>query len=102
MATSATETAASATEQAASAEEKARNEKAAADLDALQKWSQFEGVNKFGETVYCRRELITGSRLQTRTRCLTAAEAERIRAEAQGTLSDLSRRAPRPRMDGGG
>lgn len=87
-------------EAAAAAEKAAAEHKAAADH--LQKWAQFSTTNKFGETVYCRKELITGSRLQTRTRCLTAGEIERIRTNAQDTLSDLSRRAPRGRMDGGG
>jgi hypothetical protein len=31
-------------------------------------------VNKQGETLYCRKEYLTGSRLKTTTSCLTAAQ----------------------------
>ena len=85
----------------ASAAETESSKKAAADFEALLKSAKFKAVNQNGQTVYCKRELVTGSRLQTRTTCYTAAELERIRTNAQDVLSDLSRRAPRARMDGG-
>jgi hypothetical protein len=88
--------------EALSGAETESSEKAAAELDTLLKSAQFEAVNKNGETVYCKREIVTGSRLQSRTRCFTAAELERIRTHAQDTLSDLSRRAPRARPESGG
>jgi len=91
------ETSASATEPPANGAKAA----AAFDIVALQK-AGYKIVNENGTQLYCKREVITGSRLQSRTRCYTAAELEQIRTGAQEAMSDLSRRARRPGLGSGG
>ncbi len=66
------------------------------DVVALQA-AGFKLVNDDGKKLYCRRESITGSRLQFRTSCFTEAQLEQMHNAAADTLADLSRRAPTPR-----
>ncbi len=73
----------------------AAEEKAKADKDALLR-AQAAGyklVNKDGKEVFCKKELVTGSRLATRTRCLTLAQLEEQRNANKDMLMDVNRRS---------
>ncbi len=63
----------------------------------------FQLVVQKGEEYYCKRELITGSRTNTRDICLTKAQME---AQINGTQDYLKRTRDTPvdtnQMDGGG
>ena len=63
----------------------------------------FQLVVQKGEEYYCKRELITGSRTNTRDICLTKAQME---AQINGTQDYLKRARDTPvdtnQMDGGG
>jgi len=48
-------------------------------------------VNKSGEQLYCRKELLTGTRLKTRTSCLTAAQWDELATHARDVITDTSR-----------
>src|SRR5512134_1407628 len=66
-----------------------------ADGDALLR-AQAAGyklVNKDGKELYCKKEMVTGSRLATRTRCLTLAQLEEQRNATKDMLMDMSRRS---------
>jgi hypothetical protein len=78
-------------------------QKAAApfDLIALQK-AGYKIVDNNGEKLFCKREPVLGSRLLYTTRCMTQEQLQRRTNNAQDTISDLSRRAPAPRIGGGG
>ncbi|MBL8269682.1 hypothetical protein [Steroidobacter sp.] len=52
--------------------------------------------NENGQTLLCRKDLQTGSRLRHKTSCLTAREWEQLQAENQMQLKSLERR---PRMN---
>lgn len=49
-------------------------------------------VTKDGKEVLCKKEMVTGSRLATRTRCLTLAQIEEERNATKDMLLDMSRR----------
>ena len=66
-----------------------------ADGDALLR-AQAAGyklVNKDGKELFCKKEMVTGSRLATRTRCLTLAQLEEQRNATKDMLMDMSRRS---------
>ncbi len=48
---------------------------------------------KDGKQVLCKKEMVTGSRLATRTRCLTLAQMEAERNAVKDMLNDMSRRS---------
>ncbi len=48
---------------------------------------------KDGKQVFCKKEMVTGSRLATRTRCLTLAQIEAERNAVKDMLNDMSRRS---------
>jgi hypothetical protein len=50
-------------------------------------------VNKDGKELFCKKEMVTGSRLATRTRCLTLAQLEAERNATKDMLMDMSRRS---------
>lgn len=65
-----------------------------ADNDALLR-AQAAGyklVNKDGREIFCKKEMVTGSRLATRTRCLTLAQIEAERNATKDMLLDMSRK----------
>lgn len=83
--------AAAATAPAASA----ADEQKRADNEALLR-AQAAGyklVDKDGKQVFCKKEMVTGSRLATRTRCLTLAQIEAERNATKDMLLDMSRKA---------
>ena len=49
-------------------------------------------VTKDGKEVFCKKEMVTGSRLATRTRCLTLAQIEAERNATKDMLLDMSRK----------
>jgi hypothetical protein len=49
-------------------------------------------VNKDGQTLYCRKEFLTGSRLKTRTSCLTAAQWATMNESARSFVRDTMSR----------
>ncbi len=66
-----------------------------ADNDALLR-AQAAGyklVTKDGKEVFCKKEMVTGSRLATRTRCLTLAQIEAERNATKDMLLDMSRKS---------
>lgn len=48
-------------------------------------------VNKDGEKLYCRTDPITGSRVQTRTQCLTEQELFDQMNQTQNTMSWITK-----------
>jgi hypothetical protein len=73
------------------------------DNDALLK-AQAAGyklVNKDGKELFCKKEMVTGSRLATRTRCLTLAQLEEQRNATKDMLMDMSRRSVNRPEEGG-
>lgn len=85
----------------------AKSEPAAAvqqvDGDALLR-AQAAGyklVNKDGRELFCKKEMVTGSRLATRTRCLTLAQLEEQRNATKDMLMDMSRRSVNRPEEGG-
>src|SRR6185312_5840134 len=53
-------------------------------------------VNEHGKTLYCRKELETGSHVRYRTSCLTEAEWKQMAESAKASVQDMSRRVPPP------
>src|SRR5262245_35043515 len=45
-------------------------------------------VNKQGQTLYCRKEYLTGSRLKTTTSCLTAAQWSELSARSRDLINN--------------
>jgi hypothetical protein len=85
----------------------AKSEPAAAvqqvDGDALLR-AQAAGyklVNKDGRELFCKKEMVTGSRLATRTRCLTLAQLEEQRNATKDMLMDMNRRSVNRPEEGG-
>ena len=58
-------------------------------------------VNKDGRELFCKKEMVTGSRLATRTRCLTLAQLEEQRNATKDMLMDMSRRSVNRPEEGG-
>jgi hypothetical protein len=86
--------AADASAEAAKAEADAAASKKA-DSEALLR-AQAAGyklVTKDGKEVFCKKEMVTGSRLATRTRCLTLAQIEAERNATKDMLLDMSRKS---------
>lgn len=50
-------------------------------------------VNKDGKEVFCKKETVTGSRLATRTRCVTLAQLEAERNATRDMLAEMSRKS---------
>ncbi len=74
-----------------------------ADADALLR-AQAAGyklVNKDGRELFCKKEMVTGSRLATRTRCLTLAQLEEQRNATKDMLMDMNRRSVNRPEEGG-
>ena len=53
-------------------------------------------VNQNGKTLYCSKELQTGSHVRTRTSCLTEKEWAQARDNARAAVQDMSRRVQAP------
>lgn len=53
-------------------------------------------VNKDGEKLYCRTDNVTGSRVRTRTQCLTEQELFDQINDTQRTMSWMNRNSPGP------
>jgi hypothetical protein len=53
-------------------------------------------VNEKGKTLYCRKELQTGSHVRYRTSCLTEQEWKQMAESARASVQDMSRRVPPP------
>ena len=53
-------------------------------------------VNQNGKTLYCSKELQTGSHVRTRTQCLTEKEWAQARDSARASVQDMSRRVQAP------
>ena len=49
-------------------------------------------VNKDGQELYCRANLVTGSHIQRDTRCFTAEQVERMQYQAQRDFEQSSLR----------
>lgn len=70
---------------------------APAPLDPIELQKQgYRIVNEDGKTLYCRSELMTGSRVLTRTSCLTAEELAQLRDSTRDTIRDMGRQQPPP------
>lgn len=66
------------------------------DIVALQA-AGYKIVDNDGRKLFCRHESVTGSRLLSKTICLTEQEIWQRRQNALDNLADLSRKAPIPR-----
>jgi hypothetical protein len=65
----------------------------ASNVVAVQR-AGYKLVNKDGESLYCRTDTVTGSRLQTRTICLTERELDdQMNATKQG-MERINQAAP--------
>jgi hypothetical protein len=53
-------------------------------------------VNENGKTLFCRKELQTGSHVRYRTSCLTEQEWKQAAEAGQATVRDMARRVPPP------
>jgi len=53
-----------------------------------------------GETMYCRRDRVTGSRVRSEERCYTRAQITRIAEAARRLLDDQTNRMMQPREGG--
>ncbi len=53
-------------------------------------------VNEHGTTLYCSKELQTGSHVRYRTQCLTEKEWEQARESARASVQDMARRVQPP------
>jgi hypothetical protein len=94
---------ASAVAQQAKAEPGSETREQRPDNDALLR-AQAAGyklVNKDGKELFCKKEMVTGSRLATRTRCLTLAQLEEQRNATKDMLMDMSRRSVNRPEEGG-
>ena len=85
--------AAAADADAANAESK--DQDARTDTEALlaAQAAGYKLKTKDGKQVFCKKEMVTGSRLATRTRCLTLAQMEAERNAVKDMLNDMSRRS---------
>jgi len=54
----------------------------------------YKVVNKNGEKLFCRTDPVTGSRIQTRTTCLTETELDEQLAATQQALKNMPQNAP--------
>jgi hypothetical protein len=48
-------------------------------------------VNQDGKTLYCRKSFVTGSRLDTKTSCLTAAQWAELSRSSGTVVRDMGR-----------
>jgi hypothetical protein len=48
-------------------------------------------VNQNGQDLYCKKEFMTGSRLHTKTSCLTAAEWTQLHESSGKVVRDMGR-----------
>ena len=53
-------------------------------------------VNDEGKTLYCRKEMQTGSHARYKKSCLTEREWEQMANSARETMRDVARRQPPP------
>jgi hypothetical protein len=54
--------------------------------------SGYKVVTKDGKQLYCTREPVTGSLLQTESRCYTPEQLEALRKASQEAVDEVSRR----------
>lgn len=66
-----------------------------ANVEDVQK-AGYKIVNKDGQKVYCRTDLITGSHVRTRTQCLTEQELYDQMQETRHTMEDYASHSPGP------
>jgi hypothetical protein len=59
----------------------------------------YKVVNKDGETLYCKRNLKTGTRLRQETACLSEKEWRELSDTSQRSVEAMRRTTP-PRQDG--
>ena len=78
---------------ASKADSDEKNARAIAETLLAAQAAGYKLVDKDGKQVFCKREPVTGSRLATRTRCLTLAQIEQERLGAKDTLDDMTRRS---------
>ena len=53
-------------------------------------------VNEDGKTLFCRKELLTGSHVRYKTSCLTEQEWKQMAESGRATVQDMGRRVPPP------
>lgn len=53
-------------------------------------------VNENGKTLYCKKELQTGSHVRYRSSCLTQQEWKQLAENGRAAVQDMSRRVPPP------
>jgi len=56
----------------------------------------YKVVNKDGQDLLCRKELLTGSHARYRTSCLTPDEWKTLADTQRSTVQDMARRMPPP------
>jgi hypothetical protein len=54
----------------------------------------YKVVNKDGQDLLCRKELLTGSHARYRTSCLTPEEWKSLADNQRSTVEDMARRRP--------
>jgi hypothetical protein len=67
----------------------------AENIQALQK-AGYKLVNENGQTLYCRTDKKTGSRIRTTTTCLTEEELRALNTATRATMGDIQRAVPPP------
>jgi hypothetical protein len=50
-------------------------------------------VNRNGQTLYCHKEYLTGSRLKSQTSCLTVTQWAELSQGSRDVINDMGRRA---------
>jgi hypothetical protein len=77
---------------APSAAPAAATAKATSKAQSLPKIPGYKVVTKDGKQVYCAREYVTGSLLQTKTACYTPEQLEQLRRASRDAVNEVSRR----------
>lgn len=85
-------TAAAASEDAAALAREAGLDLATADLADLQK-AGYEIETRDGQTLYCRKDNETGSRVRKNQYCLTRQQLQEIEANTKATMRDITQGA---------
>jgi hypothetical protein len=67
----------------------------ASNVEAVQK-AGYKLVNKDGEKLYCRTDLITGSHVRTKTECLTEQQLYDQMQETKQSMDNISSHNPGP------
>jgi hypothetical protein len=66
------------------------------NVEAVQR-AGYKLVNKDGQKLYCRTDLITGSHARTKTQCLTEQELDDQMQEMKQSMDNISSHNPGPR-----